>query len=247
MTGIISIRSSPLALNGLTFPDVYANISPRCSFWGTFWRLRVLISVGKLQKQLENLVIDDAILVTQCRDGDSAAFERLIIKYQDRIYNVILKISGNKDDAAELTQETFVKLLEKIDTFKGNSAFYTWLFRIAVNLTFNYCKRRAKVPMKSLDKTAVEGDGDAVQLKAFLADKSEVDPAVIAQKKETGELIMKSLTRLEDDQRTVLVLRDIEGMAYAEIAETLDIELGTVKSRLSRARSNLRDILEAVL
>ena len=101
--------------------------------------------------------------------------------------------------------------------------------------------------MQSLDKTAVEGDDDGAQLKAFLADKSEVDPALIAQKKETGELIMKSLARLEDDQRTVLVLRDIEGMAYAEIAETLRIELGTVKSRISRARSNLKDILEAVL
>lgn len=203
--------------------------------------------VGKLQKQLENLVIDDCVLVSQSKQGDSVAIERLIIKYQDRIYNVILKISGNKDDAAELTQETFVKVIEKIDTFKGNSAFYTWLFRIAVNLTFNYCKRRAKVPMKSLDNTAVESDGDTAQLKAFLADKSEVDPAVIAQKKETGELIMKSLSRLEDDQRTVLVLRDIEAMTYAEIAESLQIELGTVKSRISRARSNLRDILEAVL
>jgi RNA polymerase sigma-70 factor (ECF subfamily) len=200
-----------------------------------------------LQKQLENLVIDDSVLVAQSKQGDSAAIERLIIKYQDRIYNVILKISGNKDDAAELTQETFVKFIEKVDTFKGNSAFYTWLFRIAVNLTFNYCKRRAKVPMQSLDKTAVEGDGDGAQLKAFLADKSEVDPALIAQKKETGELIMKSLARLEDDQRTVLVLRDIEGMAYAEIAETLRIELGTVKSRISRARAELRKILEAIL
>lgn len=216
-------------------------------FWGTFWRLRVLISVGQLQKQLENLVIDDSVLVARSKQGDSAAIERLIIKYQDRIYNVILKISGNKDDAAELSQETFVKFIEKVDTFKGNSAFYTWLFRIAVNLTYNYCKRRAKAPMQSLDKTAVEGDDDAGQLKAFLADKSEVDPAVIAQKKETGELIMKSLARLEDDQRMVLVLRDIEGMAYAEIAETLQIELGTVKSRISRARSNLKDILEAVL
>ena len=198
-----------------------------------------------MQKQLENIVVDDAVLVRQCREGDSAATERLIIKYQDRIYNVILKICGNRDDAAELTQETFVKFIEKIETFKGRSAFYTWLFRIAVNLTFNYCKRRVKLGMHSLDATT-EGEGVAY-LKAFLADDDETDPAVLAQKKEVGKLVLESLGRLDEDHRVVLVLRDIEGMAYAEIAETLDIELGTVKSRLSRARANMRDILEMVL
>lgn len=198
-----------------------------------------------MQKQLENIVVDDAVLVRQCREGDNAATERLIIKYQDRIYNVILKICGNRDDAAELTQETFVKFIEKIETFKGRSAFYTWLFRIAVNLTFNYCKRRVKLGMHSLD-AATEGEG-AAQLKAFLADEDETDPAALAQRKEVGKLVLESLGRLDEDHRVVLVLRDIEGMAYAEIAETLDIELGTVKSRLSRARANMRDILEMVL
>jgi RNA polymerase sigma-70 factor (ECF subfamily) len=198
-----------------------------------------------LQKQLENIIVDDAVLVRQCREGDNAATERLIIKYQDRIYNVILKICGNRDDAAELTQETFVKFIEKIETFKGRSAFYTWLFRIAVNLTFNYCKRRVKLGMHSLD-AATEGDG-AAQLKAFLADEDETDPAALAQRKEVGKLVLESLGRLDEDHRVVLVLRDIEGMAYAEIAETVDIELGTVKSRLSRARANMRDILEVVL
>lgn len=198
-----------------------------------------------MQKQLENIVVDDAVLVSQCRGGDAAAVERLIIKYQDRIYNVILKICGNRDDAAELTQETFVKFIEKIDTFQGKSAFYTWLFRIAVNMTFNYCKRRVKLGMHSLD-AATDADG-AAQLKSFLADEDDMDPAALAQKKEVGKLIMESLGRLDEDHRAVLVLRDIEGMAYAEIAETLDIELGTVKSRLSRARTKMREILEMVL
>jgi RNA polymerase sigma-70 factor (ECF subfamily) len=217
-------------------------------FWGTFLPQCVLSVVGQLQKQLENITVDDAILVRQCRQGDSVAVERLIIKYQDRIFNVILKICGNKDDAAELTQETFVKFIENIGSFAGRSAFYTWLFRVAVNLTLNYCKRRAKLPMRSLDAAAgMEAGEGAAQLKAFLADKDSLDPAVVAQNREIGEIVMQSLGTLDDDHRAVLVLRDIEGMAYAEIADTLDVRLGTVKSRLSRARGNLKEILDTVL
>jgi len=195
--------------------------------------------------QSENINIDDAVLVEQCRQGDSEAMERLILKYQNRIYNVILKICANVDDAAELTQETFVKVIENIDKFEGRSGFYTWAFRIAVNLTLNYCQRSGRLGLKSLD---AEDDGQArQQLKEFLNDDSSPDPAAVAANKELCEIVIASLMKLNDAQRTVLVLRDIEGMNYAQIAEVLDIELGTVRSRLSRARSNLRGIMEAIL
>lgn len=201
-----------------------------------------------MQKQLEKTIIDDAILVRQSQHGDSVAMGRLITKYQDRIHNAILKICGNRDDAAELTQETFVKFIEKVNTFEGKSAFYTWLFRIAVNLTLNYCKRRGTVPMQSLQAAVgPESGSPTIQLGAFLADASAADPAVLAQDAEIGEIILGALTRLEEHHRAVVVLRDIEGMSYSEIAETLGIEIGTVKSRLSRARASLREILEAVL
>lgn len=201
-----------------------------------------------MQNQLQNIIVDDKILVKQSKNGDSDAMQRLIVRHQDRIYNTILKICGNRDDAAELTQETFVKVIENINSFKGQSAFYTWLFRIAVNLTINYCKRRFKLENRSLDSPAGPGYEDAAkQLGAFLADKNADDPAVLAQKKETGEIIMSCLARLDDAHRAVLVLRDIEGLSYAEIGNILEIELGTVKSRLSRARANLRDIFETVL
>ena len=200
-----------------------------------------------MQKQLEKTIIDDAILVRQSQHGDSVAMGRLITKYQDRIYNAILKICGNRDDAAELTQDTFVKFIEKVNTFEGKSAFYTWLFRIAVNMALNFCKRRGAVPMQSLQAPAgPESGGAAVQLGAFLADSSAADPAVLAQDAEIGEIVLGALTKLEENHRTVVVLRDIEGMSYSEIAETLGIEIGTVKSRLSRARASLREILEAV-
>ena len=194
-----------------------------------------------------NIHIDDTTLVEQCRQGDSEATERLIVKYQNRIYNVILKICANADDAAELSQETFVKVIENIDKFEGRSSFYTWLFRIAVNLTLSYCKRSVKLGLKSLDSEDDEhGRQGRRSLKEFLSDDGSSDPAAIATNKELCELIKKALMKLDDKQRAVIVLRDIEGMDYAQIARVLDIELGTVKSRLNRGRSNLREIMEAI-
>ena len=193
-----------------------------------------------------NINIDDGMLVEKCRGGDSDAMARLIVKYQQRIYNVILKICANTDDAAELTQETFVKVLENIGRFQGRSSFYTWAFRIAVNLTLNYRKRNMKLALRSLEAQSTETSEHKKQLlRDFLRDDSSPDPAGIAQKKELYEIAVKALMRLDDAQRTVVVLRDIEGMNYAQIARVLNIQLGTVRSRLSRARSNLRDIMEA--
>ena len=189
---------------------------------------------------------DDDVLVEQCRKGDSRAMETLIIKYQDRIYNVILKICGNNDDAAELTQDTFVKVLQNIDKFQSRSSFYTWAFRIAVNLTINYCKRNVKLGLKSID-TQIDGNSEQTKktLKALLKDDKSADPAAVAENKELADLILTAVMQLDDAHRTVVVLRDIEGMNYAQIADILDVNLGTVKSRLSRARSQLREIMEA--
>ena len=192
----------------------------------------------------ENVHINDAVLVDRCIWGDHKAIETIILKYQNRIYNVILKICANPEDAAELTQETFVKVIEKIGTFKGNSTFYTWLFRIAVNLTLNHCKRSVKLGFRSLDAEDQRFGQAGASLKEYLADVGTVQPDRIAINNELCDLLRKSLMKLDDDQRAVVVLRDIEGMDYAAIADVLNIELGTVKSRISRGRSNLREIME---
>jgi RNA polymerase sigma-70 factor (ECF subfamily) len=174
--------------------------------------------------------------------------ERLVLKYQNRIYNVILRMCANRDDAAELTQDTFVKIIENLDRFKGKSSFYTWAFRIAVNLTLNYCQRNVRLGQKSLDAQDSEHNWRArTQLKEFLRDESSPDPAMVAQNQELCELVHTGLAALDDDQRAAVVLRDIEGMSYAQIAGVLNIELGTVKSRISRARGNLKDILESMV
>jgi len=203
---------------------------------------------AKVQPNRVDINISDDVLVQKCQADDSDALERLILKYKDRIYNVIYRICGNAEDSSELTQDAFVKIIENIYKFQGRSSFYTWAFRIAVNLTLNHCRRRIRLQTSSLD-AELGGDSEVAKatLKDYLEDKNATDPAQIAQGEENIELILKAINQLDDDQRTVVVLRDIEGMDYAQIAQVVNIELGTVKSRLSRARANLRANLEAML
>ena len=200
-----------------------------------------------MQPETANVNIDETMLIKLCRRGDSAAMERLILKYQNRIYNTVLKMCANIDDAAELTQDVFVKVIESIDKFDGRSSFYTWLFRIAVNLTLNYCKRAVRLGTRSIDADDEHGPEAKGLLKEILHDNKLPEPAVIAQNKELCDVVARSLLKLDETHRAVIILRDIEGMNYAQIAQVLDLEMGTVKSRLSRARNNLREILEAGL
>lgn len=197
-----------------------------------------------MQSKSENISIDDAVLVKQCQRGDSDSMGRLIVKYQDRLYNAILKICGNPDDAAELTQESFVKVLENIGTFRSQSSFYTWLFRVGINLTLTFCSRKLRLGMHSLDNPA--GGKEGLKLADVLADVKEKGPLVDIENREVIQRVLAALEKLEDHQRAIVVLRDIEGMSYEHIAEVLQIEIGTVKSRLSRARVALRELLQAV-
>jgi RNA polymerase sigma-70 factor, ECF subfamily len=190
-----------------------------------------------------NINLNDSVLVKQCQRGDADAMGRLIIKYQDRLYNTILKICGNPDDAAELTQETFVKVLESISTFRGQSGFYTWLFRVGVNLTLNFCSRKLRLGMRSLDASSGQQESS---IASNLPDKKEIDPATVAQNHELVGQVLAALEKLDDNQRAIVVLRDIEGMDYEQIAEILQIEMGTVKSRLNRARTALKELLQTV-
>ena len=199
-----------------------------------------------MQFDKTNININDEVLVVQAQRGDSSAMNTLIIKYQGRIYNAILRICVDVEDASELTQDTFVKVMQNLEKFEARSSFYTWIFRIAVNLTITYCKKNVRLDLRSIDAGNFQGDGQ-VRLKEILNDGRTLEPARIVEDKEILEFIKKAIIKLDEDQRAVLILRDIEGMNYAQIAQSLDVELGTVKSRLSRARVNLREFLEAVL
>lgn len=189
------------------------------------------------------IAFEDASLVDRCRKGDMQAFGALVAKYQDRVLSVIYRMCGRWADAEELGQETFLKALERIGQFRGSSGFYTWLFRIAVNLTISHRRRASRISFRSLTGPE-EFDGmQAEALTSGLAQRREPNPTTVAQSAESSRRIGEALEQLDDEFRLVVVLRDVEDMDYAQIARVLDMPVGTVKSRLHRARCMLKDKL----
>ena len=185
---------------------------------------------------------DDADLVRRCREGDLAAFGSLIRKYQDRIYNAILRMCRNRDDAEELSQETFVRALENIAGFRQASGVYTWLFRIAVNLTISRRRRRGRVKFHSLEADLDEGVSGR-RARDLLPDRTGVEPSDAMARSDVSRRVLEALEELDEEFRVVAVLRDVEDMNYQQISEVLEIPVGTVKSRLYRARKMLCDSL----
>jgi len=191
---------------------------------------------------------EDALLVEQCQRGDMSAFGQLVAKYQDKVFNTCWRISGNRDDAGDLTQDVFCKALEAIGTFRRKSGFYTWVFRIAVNLAISQRRRAGRtVNLTGEEDNAKPFDQQAAGLKRRVEQDDARDPAEEIQDREIRALVARALEEIEDEYRTVVVLRDIEGFDYGEIADILEVPSGTVKSRLHRGRMALRERLGSVL
>ena len=191
--------------------------------------------------------IDDATLVRQVQAGDGGAFAHLIRRYQDRIYNACWRICGRNDVAQDLTQDTFLKAYASIGSFQCKSGFYTWLFRIAINLSLSH-RRRAKLRVvTSLDDASGKPEAGAAPSPRQMADPKAVDPADAAIQKDMRRHVAAALQSIDEHHRVVLVLRDIEGLDYARIADVLDVPVGTVKSRVFRARNALREVLERMV
>lgn len=187
------------------------------------------------------ITVDDALLVEQVRGGDMSAFSRLIARYQDRIVNTCWRISGNLDDAQDLAQEAFLRALESIESFQHRAGFYTWLFRIAVNLAISHRRKAARAVKLSLHGSDGQSrvENQAARLVGRVTHDANDPPANVVSR-ETGQRVAEAIEQLDDEHRAVLVLRDIEGFDYQRIAEILDLPIGTVKSRLYRARMELR-------
>ncbi|MCF7958877.1 MAG: sigma-70 family RNA polymerase sigma factor [Phycisphaerae bacterium] len=187
---------------------------------------------------------EDDLLVARCRKGDMNAFGQLIEKHQDRLFNVIYRMVNNHDDALELTQEAFFRALKNIKKFRGHAGFYTWLFRIGVNLSLNFRSRRSKIQFHSIDyqyeRTGHQADG----LLAVMESNEDMAPDYQAQLKEHHQHLLIAVEKLDLNARAVVVLRDIEELNYAQIAKILEVPVGTVKSRLARARASLRGMLQ---
>ncbi|HUS58839.1 MAG TPA: sigma-70 family RNA polymerase sigma factor [Planctomycetota bacterium] len=179
---------------------------------------------------------DDAALIRRCRQGDSSAFGALVQKYQDPLFNGIYRMVGNYQDAADIAQEVFLKAFRSIDGFRGSAAFYTWLYTIAVNTCISQ-RRSAKVRKQHVP-IAAQG-----MMPADDPPASDPLPQDVAQNREECARVEQAIKALPADYRVVVVLKDIEGRNYSEIAAFLNCSLGTVKSRLFRARERLRESL----
>ncbi len=182
----------------------------------------------------------DARLLDRCRRGDAHAFEALFRKYQTYVYNVSLGMLGNGDDAADVTQEAFLRLHRNLDSFRGDASFSTWLYRVAVNLCITEIRKRGRTKWEYLDDVA-HGD-DAV-----LLDIPGPDPAELLELDEERQIVHRVLNTLPPDYRAIMVLRHFQQLAYEEIAEVLSLSLPQVKTRLFRARKMFKDRFTAYL
>jgi RNA polymerase sigma-70 factor (ECF subfamily) len=187
----------------------------------------------------------DEQTLAQLRRGNWAAMEDLVQRYQDRLYATVLRLVGHPEDAADLVQETFVKAMQNVARFEGKSSLYTWLFRIAVNLSISHRRSRSYRDAVSLDADPEDPGGhvnrQAAGLRKQLSQDTETDPALLAQIHLEHERLLAALQQLEPDFRAIIVLRDVEDCDYDQIAAILEVPVGTVKSRLFRARSALRE------
>jgi len=179
---------------------------------------------------------NDRQLIADCLGGQRDAFGVLVSRYQARLYNAAIRLVDNPEDAADVVQDAFLNAFQSLHSFKGDAEFFTWLYRIAFNTAISLKrKRRAAI---SLDSVGPEGGIDP-------DDPSEyVKPGLALERSEEEQQLQEAMVRLSHEHREVLVLKDIEGMRYEDIAEILKVPIGTIRSRLHRARLELRDLLQ---
>ncbi|HXC02248.1 MAG TPA: sigma-70 family RNA polymerase sigma factor [Opitutaceae bacterium] len=185
----------------------------------------------------------DRALVQQVQAGDVAAFNRLIVKYRERLYSVIYNMTGNREDTADLAQDTFIKAFQSINRFQGHATLFTWLYRIAVNSTVTHLRKNRLRTFFSLEKVVEEGKNS--EIIAALTDKSGAERDTFV--KELQEKLNDALQKLSINHRTVITLFEIDELSHAEIAEVMDCSVGTVRSRLHYAKQLLQAELQPYL
>ncbi len=178
----------------------------------------------------------DRILVERVQNGDVAAFDNLVRKYRERLYGIIYNLTSNREDAADLTQEAFIKAFSSINRFRGNSAFFTWLYRIGVNTALSHLKRNRLRRFFSLDH--IQEEGSNAQVLETLAAKHKSEKGALLS--ELQEKLNEAMQKLSPKHRTVVVLFEIEGLSHQEIADIVGCSVGTVRSRLHYAKQQLQ-------
>ncbi|MSS71488.1 MAG: sigma-70 family RNA polymerase sigma factor [Candidatus Latescibacteria bacterium] len=183
-----------------------------------------------------NAVPEDAELVRRCGEGDQEAFRTLVTRYHPRIFNLIHNLVKDRDEADDLAQEVFIKAFRSLAGFKGQAQIYTWLYRIAVNRCLDWLKNRGRHPEMTLERVEVYRADEAHLQSPGTADAEMVQ-------RELGRALEKALQAIPSDYRVALTLREVDGLSYEEIAEVMECSVGTVKSRLFRARLQLQRML----
>lgn len=184
--------------------------------------------------------MDENRLIKKAQKGDSKAFEELMEEHFKKIYNIAYRMTNNPDDASDMTQEVMIKLFRNIGSFKGNSKFSTWVYRVATNTCLDELKKSRRHSHTSLNAEIDTGEGE---LTVEVEDTSPT-PEQATETKELRDMVAQAIVKLSPEHRTVIVLRDIRGFSYEEIAEILKCGAGTVKSRINRARASLKKVLQ---
>lgn len=185
-------------------------------------------------------MLNEASLIKRIKSGDAEAFSELVYAYEKKAFNFTYRMLKDTHLAEDATQEAFLRVFDKIDTFRGNSSFSTWFYTILNNICLDILRKKSR----QADTISIgQTDSDNEEYELQIEDSSP-GPYEQLQKKSAIELLEKALVKLSDEHRSIIILRDINGLEYDEIAKILGISLGTVKSRLSRARLALKNILE---
>lgn len=177
---------------------------------------------------------EEAAVIRRVGEGDVNAFEALVAAYEKNVYNLALRMTGNAQDAEDMAQEAFIKAYNSLPSFRGDSKFSVWLYRIVSNVCLDFLRRQNRRPTASL--SVEDEDGEETQFD--VPDESQ-SPELLLERSLTRDAVQRGLLSLSGEQRQILLLREIQGLSYEEIAQALDLETGTVKSRIFRARKRL--------
>lgn len=206
-------------------------------WWGLHEFLTSSHDLSALAIGLARLSTEEDELIRQALAGQSQAYGLLVERYQDRLYSAMLHVVGSHDEAEDVVQDSFVQAYVKLNTFQGNSRFFTWLYRIAFNNALT--RRRRRRADMSIEQSREVSGGEPV-------DRHEL-PDEPLLRNERISMVKAAMQRLTDEHRNILILREMQDMAYEDIAEILEINIGTVRSRLSRARNQLHDYLKEMM
>ena len=180
---------------------------------------------------------DDQTLVRRAKDGDMSAYDELVKRYQERVYGTVYHMTSNHDDAADLSQEAFIKAYQALKSFKGDSSFFTWVYRIAVNRTINFLKqRRNRTPHMSLNDIDFQAENDPDMVALVSNNTPRRDVAL----SELQEKLNAAMQKLSEEHRLVVTLHDVQGLSHDEISKIVGVNSGTVRSRLFYARQQLQ-------